>query len=139
MGWCEEGTNQFNWIKLHWTVHPDRTEDWRTEQDKLLRLDMLFQECDCDFITSGRTVIDGVILEECRNNMVNEPSEKRGLDGNLWVWKYPNYDKQYILSMTFQEGTEQTFLHFMFLMQKQLNKLKSIKGKFLLVILETYV
>ena len=21
---AEEGTNQFNWIKLHWTVHPDR-------------------------------------------------------------------------------------------------------------------
>ena len=54
MGWCEEGTNQFNWIKLHWTVHPDRTEDWRTEQDKLLKLDMKVQECDCDFITSGR-------------------------------------------------------------------------------------
>ena len=36
-GLVKRGTNQFNWIKLHWTVHPDRTEDWRTEQDKLLK------------------------------------------------------------------------------------------------------
>ena len=26
----------FNDIKLHWTVHPDRDQDWRDEQDELL-------------------------------------------------------------------------------------------------------
>ena len=30
------GTNKFNFIKLHWTVHPDRDESWRREQDGLL-------------------------------------------------------------------------------------------------------
>ena len=33
---AEDGTNQFNTIKLHWTDHPERTEEWRKEQDKIL-------------------------------------------------------------------------------------------------------
>ena len=26
----------FNTIRLHWTDHPERTEEWRKEQDKIL-------------------------------------------------------------------------------------------------------
>jgi hypothetical protein len=26
-----------------------------------------------------------------------EPVEKRGFDGNLWVWEYPNYNRQYMV------------------------------------------
>ena len=126
---AEEGTNQFNWIKLHWTVHPDRDENWRTEQDKLLGPDMAAQECDCDFITSGRTVIDGVILEECRNNMINDPAEKRGLDGNLWVWQYPNYDKQYILSADVSRGDGTDFSAFHVFDAETVEQVAEYKGK----------
>ena len=28
-GWIEDGLNDFNFIKLHWTVHPDREDEWR--------------------------------------------------------------------------------------------------------------
>ena len=34
----EEGRGMFNDIKLHWTVHPDRDQSWRDEQDELLGL-----------------------------------------------------------------------------------------------------
>ena len=33
------------------------------------------QECDCDFITSGRGVIDGLLLEK-KESSVREPIEK---------------------------------------------------------------
>ena len=33
---AEEGRGMFNPIKLHWTVHPERNDDWRKEQDTLL-------------------------------------------------------------------------------------------------------
>ena len=36
-------TNQFNTIKLHWTDHPERTEEWRNEQDKILGLHKLLK------------------------------------------------------------------------------------------------
>ena len=45
----EEKTNGFNPIKLHWTVHPEREEDYRKEQDSLLGPPLAAQECDCDF------------------------------------------------------------------------------------------
>ena len=32
---AEEGTNNFNFIKLHWTVHPERADEWRSDQDRL--------------------------------------------------------------------------------------------------------
>ena len=31
----EEETNGFNPIKLHWSVHPERNEDWRQNQETL--------------------------------------------------------------------------------------------------------
>ena len=46
---AEEGRGMFNPIKLHWTLHPDRGQEWRDEQDKLLGPSSAAQECDCDF------------------------------------------------------------------------------------------
>ena len=80
---AEEGESDFNFIKLHWSLHPDRNQTWRDEQDKLLGPSIAAQECDCDFITSGQSVIDGVILEEYINTQVKEPMEKRGIDSNI--------------------------------------------------------
>ena len=64
----EDGLNDFNFIKLHWTVHPDREDEWRKEQDTLLDPSLIIQECDCDFITSGQSVVDGIILEEYKKH-----------------------------------------------------------------------
>jgi hypothetical protein len=44
---AESGENDFNFIKLHWTVHPDRGQEWRDKQDVLLGPAMAAQECDC--------------------------------------------------------------------------------------------
>ena len=48
---AEEGRGLFNDIKLHWTVHPEREQSWRDEQDELLGVQGAAQECDCDFLT----------------------------------------------------------------------------------------
>lgn len=94
---AEEGTNRFNTIKLHWTVHPERNQAWRDKQDELLGPKGAAQECDCDFITSGHTVIDGELLQWYNQTTIQEPLEKRGIDGNLWIWEPPNYQKDYIV------------------------------------------
>jgi hypothetical protein len=112
---AEAGTNGFNPIKLHWTLHPDREQDWRAKQDQLLGEKMAAQECDCDFITSGESVIDGVILEEYRQTLVQDPLEKRGIDSNLWIWQPPNYTKDYVLSADVSrgDGTDYSAFHVM--------------------------
>ena len=92
-----EAGGEFNPIKLHWTVHPDRDEDWREKQTALLGQKMAAQECDCDFISSGHTVVDGEVLQWYRETYAKDPSEKRGMDGNYWIWEYPDYTKSYMV------------------------------------------
>jgi hypothetical protein len=93
----EDGTNNFNPIKLHWTCHPERDDVWRKEQDKVLGPSQAAQECDADFLTSGESVVDPQILQWYKETMVKEPVEKIGMDRNLWIWKQPDYSKQYIV------------------------------------------
>ena len=86
---AEEGSNPFNTIRLHWTVHPERGEAWREEQEKLLGAKKAAQECDCDFVSSGDTVIDPELLMFYKESYCQDPLEKTGFDGNLWRWEYP--------------------------------------------------
>ena len=94
---AESSINPFNTIRLHWTVHPERGEVWRAEQEKLLGAKKAAQECDCDFVGSGDTVIDPALLTWYKDTYVMEPIEKAGFDGNLWKWEYPNYNKSYMV------------------------------------------
>ena len=93
----EDGSNTFNNIRLHWSVHPERDQSWRDEQEVLLGPKGAAQECDCDFISSGDSVIDPQLLEFYKQTYVNDPIEKTGFDGNLWKWEYPNYEKSYMV------------------------------------------
>lgn len=94
---AEEELNGFNTIRLHWSVHPERDQEWRDEQERLLGPKGAAQECDCDFVSSGDTVIDPQLLEFYRESYVQDPVEKSGFDGNLWKWEYPNYGKSYMV------------------------------------------
>ena len=94
---AEEEENGFNTIRLHWSVYPERNQDWRDEQEKLLGPKGAAQECDCDFVSSGDTVIDPQLLQFYKESFVQEPMEKTGFDGNLWKWEYPNYNKSYMV------------------------------------------
>ena len=94
---AEEEENGFNTIRLHWTVHPERNQGWRDEQEILLGPKGAAQECDCDFVSSGDTVIDPQLLMFYKESYVQEPVEKTGFDGNLWKWEYPNYTKSYMV------------------------------------------
>ena len=100
---AEEGINNFNFIKLHWTVHPNRGQEWRNDQDKLLGPDMAAQECDCDFISSGQSVIPGTLIKEIQDKTVCEPMEKRYSD-DFWVWKNPEASKKYLISADVARG-----------------------------------
>ena len=91
---AEEGQNSFLPIRLPWDVHPERNQSWRDQQDVDLGPRMAAQECDCDFTTSGDTAIDPAILNWYLIQ-VKEPLERRGLDGNLWVFERPDYSKMY--------------------------------------------
>ena len=126
---AENGTNDFNFIKLHWSVHPEREQEWRDEQDKLLGPSLAAQECDCDFITSGRGVIDGLLLEKMKESSVREPIEKRGIDSNYWIWQPPNYTKNYVVSADVSRGDGTDYSAFHIIDVESLEQVAEYKGK----------
>jgi hypothetical protein len=93
----EEGKNGFTSIKLPWTVHPERSQKWRDEQDAILGPRNAAQECDCDFSTSGDSVVEPDILNWYIQTFQADPVSKGGFDGNLWRWEYPDYTKNYMV------------------------------------------
>ena len=101
---AEDGTNEFNTIRLHWTDHPDRDQTWRDEQDKILGPSQAAQECDADFLTSGQSVVDPAILTWYKDSLVESPIEEQGIDRNLWIWRQPDYTKEYIVVADVSRG-----------------------------------
>jgi len=126
---AEDHLNDFNFIRLHWTVHPDREQEWRDEQDTLLGPSLAAQECDCDFITSGQSVVDGIILEEYREKQVKEPIEKRGIDSNVWIWEPPNYTKDYVVCADVSRGDSTDYSAFHILDVETLEQVAEYKGR----------
>ena len=126
---AEAGINGFNTIKLHWSIHPDREQDWRDEQDVILGEKMAAQECDTDFITSGNTVVDPTTLQFYEQTHVRDPLEKKGFDGNLWVWDYPNYTKDYIVSADVARGDASDWSAFHVLDVETLEQVAEYRGK----------
>jgi len=126
---AEEARGMFNPIKLHWTVHPDREQSWRDEQDTLLGPSSAAQECDCDFLTSGTGVIDPIILEKMRKSLCIDPVEKRGIDSNMWVWEQPNYNKDYIVCADVGRGDSADYSAFHVIELESLTQVAEYKGR----------
>ena len=55
---AETAVNNFNLTTLVWDVHPDRDETWYKKETKNMSKRQIAQELECNFNTSGETVID---------------------------------------------------------------------------------
>ncbi|KAI9550573.1 hypothetical protein GHT06_007443 [Daphnia sinensis] len=87
---AQKKENTFLPISLPWTVHPERDQTWRDQQDKDLGVRNAAQECDCNFVTSGNTVIPPDVLNWYEENMIKDPVETRYMDKSYWIWEYPD-------------------------------------------------
>jgi len=125
---AESGINGFHTIKLHWDVHPERDQSWRDDQTKLLGERGAAQECDCDFISSGHTVIDGNLLAEYQSRCI-EPIEKRGYDGAYWIWEYPDYSRDYIVVADVARGDSSDWSTFHVFDVEDVKQVAEYKGK----------
>ena len=109
---AQEGRNGFTPTKLPWTVHPERNQEWRDKQDDELGPRMAAQECDCDFSTSGNTVFDVDLLSYYEKTFICEPVEKRGIEGNLHIWEYPDYTRKYMVVADVARGDSKDYSAF---------------------------
>ena len=101
---AEAGENKFKTKRLPWQVHPERDQAWRDRQDEELGPRLAAQECDCDFSTSGNTVITPDLITYYKQTYAQEPLEKRAFDGNLWIWEIADYTKNYIVCADVARG-----------------------------------
>jgi len=124
-----EAGDSWNPIKLHWTVHPERNQSWRDDQTKLLGEKGAAQECDCDFISSGYTVVDSSILTWYTETYIKDPIEKRGFDGNYWLWEYPNYSRDYVVVADVARGDSSDYSAFHVIDIETVEQVAEYKGK----------
>lgn len=59
--------------------------------------EIVSHNCDADFLTSGDTFFDIDLLTFYEQTYQTDPLERRGIDGNYWVWESPDYLKSYMV------------------------------------------
>jgi hypothetical protein len=87
------------------------------------------QENDCDFISSGRTVIPGAVIEEYNEKHVHDPIETRGMDTNTWIWKHPEPEASYVVSADVARGDAKDFSAFHIFNIDTMEQVAEYKGK----------
>ena len=93
---AESGENEFFPVSLGWDKHPDRDDKWFEVETKNMSKRQIAQEYECNFNTSGDTVIhpDDIIRIK---GMIREPTHRVGFDRNTWIWEEPKDENTYLL------------------------------------------
>ena len=101
---AESGENGFVTVKLPWDLHPERDLAWREQAGKEQGdKRKAAQEFDCNFSTSGNTVLQPETLT-AYHKILKEPIEKRWAEQSLWLWEYPDYTKPYLVCADVARG-----------------------------------
>ena len=126
---AEAGENSFLPIRLPWTVHPERNQTWRDQQDADLGPRMAGQECDCDFLSSGDTVFEPDDMAFFEETYQRDPLERRGVDSNLWVWEGVDYSKSYMVVADVARGDATDYSAFHIFDVETATQVAEYKGK----------
>jgi hypothetical protein len=122
------GNSNFNPIRLHWQMHPERDETWYKTMRAELGPRKTAQEIDGDFLASGNTVFDLSDIKAIED-MLDEyrPIETR-VGGRLRIYKRPLKNEDYFLGADVATGRADDFSAFS-IMNKEGEEFVSYKGK----------
>jgi hypothetical protein len=70
----------------------------------LFNYNIISHNCDCDFSSSGQTVVEAKDLDYYTKNYVSNPIEKMGQQTELWVFEKPIDSHNYIVSADVARG-----------------------------------
>jgi len=130
--WIGTGENDFHPIKLHWSLHPNRDAEWRRKQGKKLPEKEAKREFDCDFSSSGTTVIEMDRIESMEKNTVSKPKYKVPIlaGTSLWVWEEPQPNTNYIISADVARGDDEgDFSTFQVFTTKQVEQVAEYRAR----------
>jgi len=126
---AEAKENKFNTIRLPWHLHPERDQAWRDKQTELSGVKGAAQECDCDFATTGNGIVDVDTIDFYKQSKVKDPIEMRGLDHGYWIWEYPDYSRNYIVSADVARGDGADYSAFQVIDVESLTQVAEYKGQ----------
>lgn len=105
--------NDFNPIKLPWHVHPEHDEEWFKKECNNLGNDpkAIAQELLCDFAASGDTYFGQEEIQYLSDN-VKEPVSRFPTNPDVWIWKNPIKDHQYVIAADVAMGNSTDYSAF---------------------------
>ena len=93
---AENLENDFHPVNLPWDVHPERDQQWFEKETKNMSRRQIAQELECNFNTSGDTVIHPDDLGRI-NQSIKDPEYRVGHDRNFWIWEKYNENCSYLM------------------------------------------
>ena len=125
---AESGANNFNLTTLMWDVHPDRDEEWYKKETKNMSKRQIAQELQCNFNTSGETVIDPDDMEWLLSQ-IREPKYRTGFDRNFWIWEEHDPSCNYLMVVDVARGDAADYSTFHILKLETLEIVGEYQGK----------
>ena len=109
---ADEGNSEFKTTNLPWDAHPERDRAWFEKETKNMSRRQIAQELECNFNTSGDTVIhpdDLAWIQQC----AKEPAYRVGHDRNFWIWeKYDeNFSYLMVADVARGDGSDSSTFH----------------------------
>jgi hypothetical protein len=106
-------SRNFDDVKLLMADGYKPCSSWFEAMVKKLKYDKrkVSQELECNFLGSGDNVFDSLMMQNIRENQIQEPINK--LMGNaLWIWKEPVVGHKYIMGVDVSRGDSEDFSSF---------------------------
>jgi len=108
---AEANLNEFNAIKIPWHFNPDYDQAWFDKMTSNMSKRQIAQEFLCDFASSGETFLDDAAIEWMRT-CIQKPIDRAGEDRNVWIWKHPLSEHDYIMSADVSRGDSKDYSTF---------------------------
>ncbi len=125
---AEATANNFHLTTLPWDVHPDRDHEWYLKETKNMSKRQIAQELECNFNTSGETVVDPECMEWMLQN-VKEPKFRTGFDRNFWIWEEFDPKCNYLLVADVARGDGADYSTFHIVKLETLEVIAEYQGK----------
>ena len=115
-------------IDLKWDVHPERDREWFDKETKNMSRRQIAQELECNFNTSGETVIHPDDLERIQQSL-GEPKYRTGFDRNYWIWEEYQPECTYLLSADVARGDGADYSVFHIIKLETMEQVAEYQGK----------
>jgi len=122
------GGNDFNPIRLHWQMHPDRDQKWYDTMAAGLGPRRTAQEIDGDFLSSGHTVFDLEDIKAIEDMLTEWKVVEKKRNGTLVITDRPKPNKYYYIGADVATGRSRDYSAFS-IMDREGNECGYFKGK----------